>query len=84
MFHLNEAVRIQRAAIEDMSIVYAKKLIDWIKKRQLKEVSSREVQQNGPRPRPKTSEATVVLNILCEYGYLLGTGSSYAVNPKML
>jgi hypothetical protein len=83
-FHLNEAVRIQRAAIEDMSIVYAKKLIDWIKKRQLKEVSSREVQQNGPRPRPKTSEATVVLNILCEYGYLLGMGSSYAVNPKML
>jgi hypothetical protein len=83
-FHLNEAVRIQRAAIEDMSIVYAKKLIDWIKKRQLKEVSSREVQQNGPRPRPKTSEATVVLNILCEYGYLLGTGSSYAVNPKIL
>jgi len=83
-FHLNEAVRIQRAAIEDMSIVYAKKLIDWIKKRKLKEVSSREVQQNGPRPRPKTSEATVVLNILCEYGYLLGAGSGYAVNPKML
>jgi len=39
LLHLNEAVRIQRAAIEDMSIVYAKKLIDWIKKRQLKEVS---------------------------------------------
>jgi hypothetical protein len=67
-----------------LSIVYAKKLIDWIKKRQLKEVSSREVQQNGPRPRPKTSEANTVLNILCEYGYLFGTGLGYTVNPKML
>jgi len=83
-FHLNEAVRLQRVSIEDTSIIYARKLISWIKKRKLKELSSRDIQQNGPRPRPKTSEAIVVLNILCEYQYLFMAGSSYLVNPKIL
>ena len=82
--HLNEAVRIQRAAIEDTSITYARKLIDWIKKRQLQEVFVRSLQQSGPRPRPKASELVAILNILCEYGYLAGSGLSYVVNPKIL
>jgi len=83
-FHLNEAVRLQRLAIEDTSIVYAKKLVNWIKKRKLKELSSRYVQQNGPRPRPKASEATIILDILCEYEYLFMAGLKYLVNPKIL
>lgn len=83
-FHLNEAVRIQRTSIEDLSIVYASKLINWIKKQKLKQLTTRDVQQKGPRPRLKISEVTVVLNLLCEYGYLFPTSANYLVNPKIL
>ena len=83
-FHLNEAVRTQRRAIEDKGVTCARKLTSWIKKKKLTEVSLRSVQQGGPRPRLNAQEAAIALNMLCEYGYLLLTGSTYIVNPKIL
>jgi len=83
-FHLNEAVRTQRAAIENKDITYATKIVDWIKEKQLTEVSARGIQQGGPRPRLKAPETAVVLSLLCEHGYLFSAGLNYAVNPKIL
>ncbi len=83
-FHLNEAVRTQRRAIEDKGVTHARKLISWIKRKKLLEVSLRNVQQGGPRPRLNAQETAVALNMLCEYGYLFLTGSVYIVNPKIL
>ena len=89
VYHLNEAVRVQRVADEDPMLRMARKLLAWIQRERLTEVTGRQVQRTAPRPRPKNAEeARKVLGLLCDHHHLMrvdqGRGRSdlYRVNPE--
>lgn len=69
-YHLQEAVRVQRMADEDKDTSQARRLLEWIKRENLKEVTGAVLMQNGPRPRMKAAEARTLLELLSDYGYL--------------
>jgi len=82
-FHLNEAVRVQRTTAEDMSIVYAKKILNWITKHQYTEIKIGNVQR-GVRPKTNAVNTKLALDALCDHGYLLDLESKYIINPLVL
>ena len=69
VYHLNEAVQIQRSAIEDTSIAYARKILGWIIKHQHTEITARTIQQNV-RPKINIENVKSTLAILCDHDYL--------------
>ena len=89
-YHLQEAVRVQRLADEDSSLEAARRVLRWIRKEQLKEISATVLMQQGPRPRPKATEARAILEMLEEHGYLKAYTPEgrrkpiYTVNPSYL
>jgi len=82
-YHLNEAVQIQRSAIEDTSIAYARKILGWIIKHQHTEITARTIQQNV-RPKTNIENVKSTLAILCGHDYLYNIDLKYIVNPKIL
>ncbi|MFC1772647.1 DUF3987 domain-containing protein [Pseudomonadota bacterium] len=69
-YHLTEAVRVQRLADEDASLESARRVVWWIKKERLVEVTTTRLTQQGPRPRLKAAQAREVLSLLEDHGYL--------------
>jgi len=82
-FHLSEAIRIQRLASEDIPVVYAKKILNWINKHQHTEIKVGDVQRSV-RPKTNAIDTRSALGLLCDYGYLLNLESKYIVNPLTL
>jgi len=88
-FHLQEAVRVQRMADEDKSLHQARRLLEWIKREGLREVTATNLMQIGPRPRPKAAQASSLLELLADFGYLISQTRPnkrkpvYLVNPKL-
>jgi len=83
VFHLNEAVQIQRCAIEDKNIAYARKILSWIIKHQHSEITARTIQQNV-RPKTNVENVKSTLAILCDHDYLMNLEPKYIVNPSIL
>jgi len=83
VYHLNEAVQIQRSAIEDTSIAYARKILGWIIKHQHTEITARTIQQNV-RPKTNIENVKSTLAILCDHDYLYNIDPKYIVNPEIL
>jgi hypothetical protein len=82
-FHLNEAVRVQRSAATDVSVVYAGKILNWIIKHRHNEIKVSDVQRYV-RPKTNATNTKLALNVLYEYNYLSDKGSKYLVNPMTL
>jgi uncharacterized protein DUF3987/Toprim domain-containing protein len=89
LWHLQEAVRVQRLAGEEWSLQKAHRALAWIQENGLVEVITTELTQYGPRPRLKARQAEEVLELLTVHGYLrprIGQGRRkpvYAVNPAL-
>ena len=88
-YHLTEAVRVQRLADEDSSLEAARRVVRWIKKERLAQITTTLLTQQGPRPRLKATPAKAVLDILEEHGYLKARRTPekrkpvYDVNPAL-
>jgi hypothetical protein len=67
---LNEAVRVQRMADEDVWLEHARRGLRWIQRERLESVTSMKLTQSGPRPRLKATDADKVLDMLADHGYL--------------
>ena len=88
-WHLAEAVRVQRLADEDTSLEAARRVLRWIARDGLTEITATMIAQHGPRPRPKASQVTPILDLLVDHGYLMAREAPgrrkpiYAVNPAL-
>ena len=82
-YHLTEAVRVQRLADEDTSLEPARRVVRWIQREGLKEVTTTRLTQQGPRPRLKAKQAGEVLGLLEDYGYLQGATYTREANPGL-
>jgi len=83
-YHLNEAVRIQRKSSEDAAMDMAKRILDWTKQRRPNELTTTDLSQSLPRPRPKADEARSGCDVLANYQYLKKVSNSkYLVNPQL-
>ena len=88
-WHLAEAVRVQRLADEDTSLEAARRVLRWIDRDGLTEITATMVAQHGPRPRPKASQVTPILDLLVDHGYLMARAAAgrrkpiYVVNPAL-
>jgi Protein of unknown function (DUF3987) len=71
MFHLQEAVRVQRMADESQVTDVARRVLAWIRRKDFKEVTARTVCQYCPRPRPDAKQADEALELLADHGYLM-------------
>ena len=67
---LNEAVRVQRMAGEDVWLEHARRVLKWIQRARMEYVTSTDLIQSGPRPRLTATDADKVLDTLAEHGYL--------------
>ena len=89
-WHLSEAVRVQRLADEDTSLEAARRVLRWIARDRLTEISTTLLTQQGPRPRLKANQAGAVLDMLEACGYLMANKPDgrrkpvYKVNPAYL
>jgi hypothetical protein len=89
MYHLQEAVRVQRVADGDVTMDMARRALRWITEKEIQTFSARELQQSIPRPRPESAgQATEVCEVLVDYGYCRREPDPkrrkpvYAVNPS--
>jgi len=82
-YHLQQAVSVQRMAVEDKTIIMARRILKWIRVKDFQKLTVREVCQSGPRPRLKSREAKKVLILLEEHNYLRADQqkNNYLVNP---
>jgi hypothetical protein len=67
---LNEAVRVQRMADEDVWLEHARRVLRWIQRERLESVTSMKLTQSGPRPRLRATDADKVLDMLADHGFL--------------
>ena len=70
LWFLDEAVRVQRAAVEDPMLETARRTLAWLGRREETTVTTRTLSLYGPRPRPDAKTASAVLELLEELGWL--------------
>jgi hypothetical protein len=70
LWFLEEAVRVQRAAVEDPTLETARRTLDWLRRRDEQTISARTLSLYGPRPRPDAKMASAVLELLEDLGWL--------------
>lgn len=90
LYHLNEAVRVQRRADDGGALELARRILAWLRTAERREVTATAIAQFLPRPRPKAREAGEALELLADaYGWLrvkAGTVARkpvYEVNPAL-
>ena len=73
-YHLEEAIRIQRFADESYSptMTAARRTLDWLANEKRPTITSLELSQSGPRPRPSAKEAAAIMELLEDHGYAMG------------
>jgi hypothetical protein len=83
---LKSAIETQRMAGEDKAMIQAQKLADWFKRQKNKIVTRADILQRSPRPRPKAGELSLLLKILCDFGYCRPTEkqNEHEINPQWL
>jgi len=67
IYHLTEAVRVQRLADEDQALLTARRILDWLCRERRQSVTSTTLMQFSPRPRPSAVEADRILDLLEEH-----------------
>jgi hypothetical protein len=70
LWFLDEAVRVQRAAVEDPLLETARRTLAWLGRRSEATVTTRTLSLYGPRPRPDAKTASAVLELLEDLGWL--------------
>jgi hypothetical protein len=70
LWFLDEAVRVQRAAVEDPMLETARRTLAWLGRRDEATVTTRTLSLYGPRPRPDAKIALAVLELLEDLGWL--------------
>ncbi len=70
LWFLDEAVRVQRAALEDPLLETARRTLAWLCRRHDATVTTRTLSLYGPRPRPDAKVASAVLELLEDLGWL--------------
>jgi hypothetical protein len=70
LWFLDEAVRVQRAAVEDPLLETARRTLAWLGRRDEATVTTRTLSLYGPRPRPDAKTASAVLELLEDLGWL--------------
>jgi len=89
LWFLNEAIRVQRMADEDPVLESARRVLDWLARTKRKSVTGSNLTQYAPRPRPKAKEASAILELLADHGYLQPENNPrarrpvYAVHPEI-
>ncbi|MDP2002713.1 MAG: DUF3987 domain-containing protein, partial [Desulfurivibrionaceae bacterium] len=83
-YHLKEAIRVQRQAIETegIDIEYARRILGWVKTNNFVTIAVRKIQQGMPRPRGAAHEIKGALKVLIEHGYMKVRDNLYFVNPN--
>ena len=70
LWFLDEAVRVQRAVLEDPLLETARRTLAWLGRRDEATVTTRTLSLYGPRPRPDAKAASAVLELLEDLGWL--------------
>jgi hypothetical protein len=70
LWFLDEAVRVQRAAVEDPLLEAARRTLAWLGRKDDRTVTTRTLTLYGPRPRPDAKVAKSVLELLEDLGWL--------------
>jgi hypothetical protein len=90
MYHLEEAVRVQRIADGDVIMDMARRAVQWIAEKKIRSFTVRVLQQSMPRPRPESAtQAAEVCDALVDYGYCQRENDPqrrkpiYTVNPSV-
>lgn len=78
---LSEAVRVQRQADEDPALEAARRVLRWLATERRETVTGRDLQREGPRPRPNAKAAAAVLDLLADYGHLRSESPPGARKP---
>lgn len=86
---LAESVRVQRQADEDPALEGARRVLRWLATERRETLTGRDLQREGPRPRPNAKVAAAVLDTLAVHGYLRQQGAPgtrtpvYQVHPAL-
>ena len=84
-FYLSEQLRLSAASSADVSLGHARLVLEWIRTKGLTEFSKRDVMWKGPHAIREATQATVALDRLVEFGWLVHEGSKrYAVPEAAL
>jgi hypothetical protein len=70
LWFLDEAVRVQRAAVEDPLLETARRTLAWLAQRDAATITARTLSLYGPRPRPDAKTASAVLDMLEDLGWV--------------
>jgi hypothetical protein len=70
LWFLDEAVRVQRAAVEDPLLETARRTLAWLGRRDEATITMRTLSLYGPRPRPDAKVAKSALELLGDLGWL--------------
>lgn len=82
LYHLSEAVRVQRRADDGGTLELARRILAWLRTAERREVTATAVAQFLPRPRPKAREAGEALELLADaYGWLRVKAGTTARKP---
>jgi len=90
LWFLDEAVRVQRAAVEDPLLETARRTLAWLGRRDEATVTTRTLSLYGPRPRPDAKVASAVLELLEDLRWLRaepmpGRGKpQFRTHPKLV
>jgi len=90
LWFLDEAVRVQRAAVEDPLLETARRTLAWLGRRDEATIPMRTLSLYGPRPRPDAKTASAVFELLEDLGWIRAERLSwrrkppYRMHPKLL
>lgn len=82
-FFMKEAIRSQRSAEDGEHLRHAKRVLDWIKRNDFRQITAREIQRSAPRPKLTKTELVDVIGVLTEppYQWLKQTGNTQKGAP---
>jgi hypothetical protein len=90
LWFLDQAVRLQRTAVEDPLLETTRRTLAWLRRRDKATVTTRTLSLYGPRPRPDARRASVVLELLEDLGWLRAKRiprrrkPQYSLHPDLL
>ena len=82
LWFLEEAVRVQRAALEDPLLETARRTLAWLGRRTEATITTRTLSLYGPRPRPDAKTASAVFELLEDLGWIRAELTSGRRKPQ--
>ncbi len=83
---LNGSVELRNVSSKNEIYSYSNRATTWLKDKNKIEITIREFQKKGPRPRKRVEEIKRIFGILEDHNYLKfdRANNKYIVNPKFL